>query len=138
MASTPDIGGRNLHSAVNDLVVRTMQEYTGRGATRARTVVSPDTIMVLLEDTLTKGEQTLVDHGRVDEVLSIRRAFQQAMEDELTAEIERLTGREVVAFLSANHVRPDYSAEIFVLGDRRTGGSAGPSGAPDDTAPTEA
>ncbi len=137
MPGTADTGGRNLHSAINDLVVRVMQEYTGRGATRARTVLSPDTVMVLLEDTLTKGEQTLVEHGRTEEVLSIRRTFQQAMSAELTAEVERLTGREVIAFLSANHVEPDYSAEIFVLGSRRAAGTADP-GVHGDSTPADA
>lgn len=137
MPGTADTGGRNLHSAINDLVVRVMQEYTGRGATRARTVLSPDTVMVLLEDTLTKGEQTLVEHGRTQEVLRIRRTFQEAMSRELTAEIERLTGREVLAFLSANHVEPDYSAEIFVLGGRKGAGPPNP-GLHADTSPIEA
>ena len=29
--------------------------------------------------------------------------------------IERLTGREVKAFMSANHQSPDITAELFVL-----------------------
>jgi uncharacterized protein YbcI len=39
------------------------------------------------------------------------------MGGELRAGVEALTGRRVVAFMSANHVEPDLAAEIFVLGD---------------------
>jgi uncharacterized protein YbcI len=107
---------KGLHSAINDLVVRALQDYTGRGAMRARTVLGADTVMVLLEDTLTRGERTLLEHGRTDEVLALRRTFQEVMGGELRAGVEALTGRRVLAFMSANHVEPDLAAEIFVLG----------------------
>jgi uncharacterized protein YbcI len=41
--------------------------------------------------------------------------MQSVFEREMRAEIERLTGRRVVAFLSANHHDPDASVEIFLL-----------------------
>jgi uncharacterized protein YbcI len=37
------------------------------------------------------------------------------MQADLISEIERLTGRKVVAFMSDNTVAPDMAAEIFVL-----------------------
>jgi uncharacterized protein YbcI len=125
---------KGLHSAINDLVVRALQEYTGRGAMRARTVVGADTVMVLLEDTLTRGERTLLQHGRADEVLALRRTFQEVMGGELRAGVEALTGRRVIAFMSANHVEPDLSAEIFVLGEplAKAGGPDEPSPGPDE------
>jgi hypothetical protein len=48
-------------------------------------------------------------------VLSARRAYQAAMEADLTAGLHAILGRDVVAFLSANHDDPDYAVEIFVL-----------------------
>lgn len=125
---------KGLHSAINDLVVRALQEYTGRGAMRARTVLGADTVMVLLEDTLTRGERTLLEHGRTDEVLALRRTFQEVMGGELRAGVEALTGRRVVAFMSANHVEPDLAAEIFVLGESlaTAAGPDRPSAGPDE------
>lgn len=125
---------KGLHSAINDLVVRALQEYTGRGAMRARTVMGADTVMVLLEDTLTRGERTLLEHGRTDEVLALRRTFQEVMGGELRAGVEALTGRRVVAFMSANHVEPDLAAEIFVLGTSlsEADGPDEPSTGPDE------
>lgn len=117
MPHTRANGGQSLKSALADLVVRTMQEYTGRGATRARAVVDQDVVMVILEDTLTKGERVLVERGREDEVLRIRRTFQDAMREDLCRAVEGLVGRRVEAFMSTNHTQPDYAVEIFMLGE---------------------
>ena len=37
------------------------------------------------------------------------------MEDDLSHEIEDLTGREVVGFMSDNHIDPDLAVEVFVF-----------------------
>ena len=44
-----------------------------------------------------------------------RVAFQTDSEDEFTAAIERLTGRRVVAFMSANQTSPGIACELFFL-----------------------
>jgi uncharacterized protein YbcI len=100
---------------VCNAVVRTLSEYTGRGATRSRAHVGEDLITVVLEDTLTRGEQTLVDHGQGELVLATRRQYQAAMRRDLVTEVERLTGRTVRAFLSENHLGPDLAVEVFVM-----------------------
>lgn len=108
-----------LHRDLADTVVRVLREITGRGATRARAILSEDVAMVVLYDTLTKGEQMLVDRGLSEQVLTYRHAFQMAMRTEVTAAVEEVLGREVVAFMSTNHVDPDCSCEIFMLGKAR-------------------
>ena len=45
----------------------------------------------------------------------MRRAYQEAMTTDCIAAIEDLTGRTVLAFMSANHIDPDVAAELFVL-----------------------
>ena len=37
------------------------------------------------------------------------------MEEDLVRGIEEITGRTVLAFMSANHLEPDMAAETFVL-----------------------
>jgi hypothetical protein len=37
------------------------------------------------------------------------------MRDEMTREVEALTGRRVIAFMSDNHVDPDLAIECFQL-----------------------
>jgi uncharacterized protein YbcI len=107
--------GGELGAAISNAVVRLMAEYTGRGPTKARTSIRDDVIMVVLEDTLTKGERTLVSDGRSDKVIALRGEFQAAMTSDAVAAVEQLTGRSVTAFMSANHIDPDLAAEIFVL-----------------------
>jgi uncharacterized protein YbcI len=92
-----------------------MHSRTALGLTKARTSIRDNVVVVMLEQTLTKGEQNLVSRGRVEKVIEIRHEFQEAMRDECVAQIAELTGRCVVAFMSANHVEPDLGAEIFVL-----------------------
>jgi uncharacterized protein YbcI len=92
-----------------------LREYTGRGPTKARTTIRDNVVLVILEQTLTKGERVLVEKGRGDRVLALRREYQEAMRDEGSAQVAELTGRNVVAMMSANHLNPDLGAEIFIL-----------------------
>jgi uncharacterized protein YbcI len=107
--------GGSLASAISNSVRQLVAEYTGRGPTRARTSIRDNLVVVLLEDTLTKGERRLVDKGRDIRVLDYRAEFQTAMREDAIARIEELTGRKVTAFMSANHIDPNLAAELFVL-----------------------
>jgi uncharacterized protein YbcI len=107
--------GGHLVTAISNAVIRVLADHTGRGPTRARTVISGDWIFVTLEDALTKGERKLVSLGRREFVMHTRRAFQEAMRDEVVREIEALTGRKVLAFLSDNHFDPDLAVEALLL-----------------------
>lgn len=101
--------------AISNLVVRLLSEHTGRGATQARTHFNDNLITVVVQDLMTKGEHSLIREGRSDLVLETRRAYQDAMGDELSAGVEDITGRKVTAFLSANHLDPDIAIESFML-----------------------
>jgi len=116
----------SLSAAISNAVVGLLHDYTGRGPTHARTTIGSETIVVTLRDSLTKAERTLASHGQALEVLAMRRAFQNTMRDDLVAAVERLTGRQVEAFLSDNLFEPDVAVEIFLMkrvdsdGDGRT------------------
>jgi len=51
----------------------------------------------------------------------MRRAYQLTMRDDFTAGIEEITGRQVIAFLSANHIDPDIAIESFILAPQDDG-----------------
>jgi uncharacterized protein YbcI len=108
-------------AAISNATVRLLREYTGRGPTKARTYISEDLITVVLQDTLTMGEKSLVADGRADLVITTRKAFQRTMGPQLIAAIEEQTGRIVNAFLSDNHIDPDCAVESFVLAPKNTG-----------------
>ncbi len=112
--SSRDDQGR-IAAAISTAVVHVFSEHTGRGPTRVRTTIDGETVVVVLQDGLTKAEQSLVDAGKHAEVLDLRRTFPEAMRDDLVAVVERLTACSVRAFMSANHVAPDVAAEVFLL-----------------------
>jgi len=127
-----DITDGELSAALSNAIVALMAEYTGRGATQSKTYVNENLITCIMHDSLTKGERSLVMDGKEDAVLEMRRTYQETMRPELIAIVERLTGRKVAAFMSANHVDPDVAVETFVLELReaatgRTDDTGGPA-----------
>jgi uncharacterized protein YbcI len=102
-------------TAVSDAMVTLLRRYTGRGATSARTTLGRDLIICVMGDSLTKGEKCLVQYGRREVVLDVRKAFQETMATDAIAVVEELSGRRVAAFMSQNHIDPDLSVETFVL-----------------------
>jgi len=107
--------GTALNGAISQAIVRLMAECTGRGPTKARTTIDRDLVVVLLGNSLTPGERYLADSDRSEQVIEMRRAYQDAMRSDCVAAVEDLTGRAVIAFMSANHIEPDLAAEVFVL-----------------------
>ena len=105
----------SLTSAISNLVVRLVAEYTGRGPTKAKTSIRDNVVVCITTENMTKGERRLVDEGEHDTVVSIRRKFQTTMKDDLVAGIELLTGRKVLSFMSDHDADHDYAAEVFVL-----------------------
>ena len=104
-----------LAAAISDTVVRALANTTGRGPPRAKTTIGENGVFVVLEDSLTHGERTLTEAGQGPVVLDLRRRWQAVMEQDVSREIEQLTGRTVIGFMSDNHIDPDLGVEVFVL-----------------------
>ena len=100
---------------ISTAAVQLLHEYTGRGPTKAKTLINENVVTILLSDTLTKGERKLVDSGRGDRVLQLRHDYQLTMREDLIAIVERQLDRKVIAFMSQNHIDPDLAVEVFVL-----------------------
>jgi uncharacterized protein YbcI len=109
-------------ASISRAVVRIVHEYTGRGPTKARTSIRGDIVVVTLQETLLKAEQTLIRDGKDRAVVEMRRTFQQTMREDLAAAVETLTERKVIAFMSDSHLDPDYSVELFVLAPEASAG----------------
>ena len=115
MTSTQTEPSHAKHAAISTHVVRTMSEYTGRGPTKGRTHINDDVVTVVLRDTLTKGERSLVGDDLDGLVLTMRKAFQGTMRHDLIGGVEEILGRKVIAFMSDNHIDPDIAVEVFLL-----------------------
>jgi uncharacterized protein YbcI len=95
--------------------VQLLHEYTGRGPTKAKTVINDNVVTVVLADTLTKGESKLAHNGHADRVMQLRHDYQLVMRDDLVGLVEGHLGRKVIAFMSQNHIDPDLAVEVFIL-----------------------
>lgn len=118
MASPGDgpLQGDRLLAAVTGEMVAIHERYHGRAPANARTqMMGDDLIAVLLGDIYTDVEKTMIELQRTTVVHETRSAFQQAMQHRFISTIERLTGREVIGFISTHHVGPDLEIELFVL-----------------------
>ena len=96
-------------------MVALYKEYVGRGPTRARAYIEDDLIVVVLQDTMTKAEETLAEEDEADLVRGVRRVFQGKFREDAVEIVERQTGRDVLAFLSDHAIDPDVAIEAFVL-----------------------
>jgi uncharacterized protein YbcI len=104
-----------LAAAISNTVVKALARTTGRGPTKAKTTMGENGVFVVLQDSLTHGERTLTDAGQGEVVLDLRRRWQAVMKRDVSREIEELTGREVIGFMSDNHIDPDLAVEVFIL-----------------------
>ena len=122
MASTPpDLpAAGSVTAAISNAVVHIMSEFTGRGPTQAHTSIRDDVVLVLMKETLTNAERTLLANGEGDFVLEMRERLQLTMREAFIDAIEMIVQREVIAFMSADHLEPDMAVEIFVLEPARS------------------
>lgn len=111
------LAGDALLVAVNDAMVAFHERYYHRTPATAKTRLLGDDLLVsLLGGVYTDVEKTLIEMQKAPIVQETRSDFQTAMQDKFIAAVQRLSGRNVLAFISNTHVGPDLEIEIFMLG----------------------
>jgi uncharacterized protein YbcI len=105
----------DLTRSISTAVVALYAQHYGHDRTAATTYINDNVVVCVLEDILTTSEHAMIADGLAGEVIDGRVAFQTDTEDEFTAAIERLTHRDVVAFMSANQTTPGIACELFFL-----------------------
>jgi uncharacterized protein YbcI len=97
-------------------VIQLFRKYYGRGPTKGKTYLMDDRyVLCVLEDTMTKVEQTLTTAGDQELVRKVRLAFQEELTAEFTGVVEKALGRKVIAYHSQLVTDPDLGFELFVL-----------------------
>ena len=96
-------------------MVQLYKDLYGKGPTKARTYLTGDLVVCLLEGGLLAGERTLRDAGRGNAVVVQREAVQEVLRDRFVQTIEELTGRKVATFISGADLQSETNAELFVL-----------------------
>lgn len=108
--------GEALLAAVTESMVALHERYYHRAPVTAKTLLMDGELLVcVLGGIYTDVEKTLIELERTTVVQETRSAFQNAMQETFIAEIQRLSGRRVRAFISNSHVGPDLEIELFML-----------------------
>lgn len=104
-------------AALANEMVHLYKVQFGRGPTSARAFYAgPDTVVILLEQTLTPAERTLCELGEHQRLRELRVLLQYSAVEAFCEPVERLTGRKVRAFHSSLDTLADGMAiETFVL-----------------------
>jgi uncharacterized protein YbcI len=104
-----------LRQQLENATMALYKQYFGKGPSDCRAHLEPDMVVLILNGGYTAAEATLFEAGRWHDVRQARLSWQDSMEARFIETIERLTGRTVKAFMSANHQDPDVSVELFIL-----------------------
>jgi uncharacterized protein YbcI len=108
--------GDALLTAVTEAMVGLHQRYHHRAPVTAKSQLMGDDLLVcVLGGVYTEVEKTMIELERQTIVADTRSAFQNAMQDRFISEVETLSGRRVLAFMSDSNVGPDLEIELFVL-----------------------
>lgn len=117
-ALNPPLKGDELLSAVTEAMVALHERYYHRAPVSAKTqMLGEDLLACVMGGVYTEVEKTMIELQRGTLVQETRSAFQQAMQRKFIDEVERLSGREVIAFISNSHVGPDLEVELFMFRD---------------------
>jgi uncharacterized protein YbcI len=110
------LNGDAMLVAVTDAMVALHERYFQRAPVTAKTLLLGGELLVcVLGGVYTDVEKTMIEIQRSAVVQETRNAFQIAMQHKFIAAVERLSGREVVMFISNHHVGPDLEVEVFML-----------------------
>jgi uncharacterized protein YbcI len=117
-ALTPPLRGDEFLAAVTDAMVALHERYHHRAPVSAKTqMLGEDLLACVMGGVYTEVEKTMIELERGTLVQETRSAFQQAMQQKFIDEVELLSGREVIAFISNSHVGPDMEIELFMFRD---------------------
>ena len=108
--------GDALLVAVTDAMVALHQRYHHRAPVTAKTqLLGGDLLACVMGGVYTDVEKTMIELQRTPVVQETRSLFQVAMQQKFIDAVERLSGRDVLTFISNQHVGPDMEIELFML-----------------------
>lgn len=103
------------HRLISIQMVQLVLQYTGRGPTKARTTIDPNFVLVVLDDTLTRSERSLLAAREEDLIRQQRRRLHELMREEAIAIVERGVGQKVRAFLGDVSPAEGVAVAVFLL-----------------------
>jgi uncharacterized protein YbcI len=108
--------GDALLTAVTEAMVGFHERYYHRPPATAKSLLLDDELLVtVMGGVYTDVEKTMIELQQTSMVHATRSAFQDAMRQKFIDAVERLSGRDVMTFVSDHHVGPDMEVELFML-----------------------
>ena len=107
--------GGSMRLAISNALVGVKKQLYGKGPVKAKTYINDSYVFSVLEGGLTRNEETLIEAGEERLVRDYRLRFQEAVANTITAAVEEVTHRKVLAYHSQIVFSPDRAFEIFVL-----------------------
>jgi len=108
--------GDELLVAVSDAMVEFHRRYHGRAPVTGKALLLGEELLAcVLGGVSSDVEKTMIDLQETTVLQKARSPFQEEMQLRFIAEVERLSGRGVQAFISNSHVDPDLEIELFML-----------------------
>lgn len=115
-AARVPLSGDELLFAVTEAMVVLHQRYHHRTPVSAKTqMLGEDLLACVLGGVYSDVENTMIELERAPVVKDTRSSFQNAMQRTFIDQVERLSGRKVLTFISSHHVGPDIEIELFIL-----------------------
>lgn len=109
--------------AIANAMVHTYKEALGRGPTKSRVLFADtETLVVVLEDTMTVQERTLVALGEEQRLREQRLFLTSTLEDQFRSIVETALERRTLAFINGFDTGRDIAVALFTLQPESTGG----------------
>ena len=108
-------GSGEILADISQALVGLYKECYGKGPTKAKTYISEDLVVCVLEGGFLTGERTLRDAGHAGAVSDQREALHDVMRQRFIDTIEELTGRKVKSYISGIDLHTETNADVFVL-----------------------
>ena len=101
---------------ISNATVRLYKAALGRGPTHARArFAGSDTLVVLLQDTMTVSERKLAALGEHERLRAHRLLLHAVVEDEIRAVVEEVLDRPTLSLISGLDTHRDVAAEVILL-----------------------
>jgi Na+-translocating membrane potential-generating system (MpsC) len=115
-AAPASANGGPLLAELSRRLVQLMRRDAGRGPTQAKSHwAGPDLLVTIFGDGFLLSEKTLLANGLEGVAMAYRGAIQHTLRQSMCDEVERATGRRVIAAMGCAHHDPDLMAELFVF-----------------------
>ncbi len=102
---------RAISAAIRDLY----HAHFGVDSIAVKSYMNGDVVLCLIDGISPQSETALVKAWYQEQVMDTRVAFQEISEAGFSNAVSDITGRSVVAYMSANQATPDLAAELFFL-----------------------